>query len=93
MYVCKVVNKSPAVPELVVGDRFRVEHVIGNLVSNAIKFSPAGSGIVVDVSVENLTSKQATILLVVKVLLVCMHVCMCVRPNLSLGTCMYVCSP
>ena len=34
------------------GDRYRIEHVIGNLVSNAIKFSPEDSEIAVNVSVE-----------------------------------------
>ena len=40
-------------PERLLGDRYRIEHVIGNFVSNAIKFSPDyGSDVVVDVSVE-----------------------------------------
>jgi two-component system sensor histidine kinase/response regulator len=50
--MCKVVNKSPAVPEELLGDRYRIEHVIGNLVSNATKFSPEKSEIVIDISVE-----------------------------------------
>ena len=47
-----MVNSSPAVPEIVLGDRYRIEHVIGNLLSNAIKFSPEDSEVVVEVSVE-----------------------------------------
>ena len=57
--VCvQVLNKSPSLPELLLGDRYRIEHVIGNLVSNAIKFSPEETEIVVDVSVENDTSND-----------------------------------
>ena len=47
-----MVHISPAVPELVLGDRYRIEHVIGNFLSNAIKFSPEDSEITLDVSVE-----------------------------------------
>ncbi len=36
---------SPKVPAYVMGDACRLEHVIANLVSNAIKFSPA-SGLI-----------------------------------------------
>ena len=48
----QVLKKSAQVPEMLIGDRYRVEHVIGNLVSNAIKFSPEESEVVVDISVE-----------------------------------------
>ena len=48
----KVLTKSALVPELLLGDRYRIEHVIGNLVSNAIKFSPEDSEIAINVSVE-----------------------------------------
>ena len=65
-----MVNKGPTVPDVVLGDRFRIEHVISNLISNAIKFSPCGAAIGVDVSVENFTDDLATVLLVVKV---CMY--------------------
>ncbi len=40
------------VPKLVIGDQFRLEHVLGNLVSNAIKFSDANSQIEISVSYE-----------------------------------------
>lgn len=39
------------VPDLVRGDRHRIEHVLGNLLGNAIKFSPEDSEVEVDVSV------------------------------------------
>lgn len=45
-----MVNSSPTVPELMRGDRHRIEHVIGNLLGNAIKFSPEDSEVEVDVS-------------------------------------------
>ena len=45
-------DRNPAVPEMVVGDRHRIEHVIGNLISNAIKFSPEDAEVVVTVSLE-----------------------------------------
>ena len=41
---------SSDLPAKVVGDRFRVEHVIANLVSNAIKFSTNGGSIAITVS-------------------------------------------
>ena len=47
-----MINNNPDVPERIVGDRYRIEHVIGNLISNATKFSPEKSEIVVDISVE-----------------------------------------
>ena len=56
MYVLQqVLYKSPLVPDQIMGDRYRIEHVIMNFVSNAIKFSPADAAIVVDVSVEGNT--------------------------------------
>ena len=38
------------VPELVYGDQFRLEHVLSNFVSNAIKFCPESSKITVTIS-------------------------------------------
>ena len=45
-------NRSPEVPEMVLGDRHRIEHVVTNFLSNAINFSPDDSEVVVDVSLE-----------------------------------------
>ena len=39
--------------EKLIGDRFRLEHVVGNFLSNAIKFSPQGGGITIEVSVPS----------------------------------------
>eukprot|EP01036_Dinobryon_divergens_P029224 gene29224-biopygen23711 len=60
-----VVNKSPLVPEWLLGDRVHIEHVIGHFISNAVRFSPDGSEIVVDVSVEQRMGDRVTVLLVV----------------------------
>ena len=38
---------------LLKGDRFRVEHVIINFLSNAVKFSPDGSEIIIQISGRN----------------------------------------
>lgn len=43
---------SSRVPAIMMGDACRLEHVIANLVSNAIKFSPSGSTITVKVEIE-----------------------------------------
>lgn len=56
---------SPRVPERLLGDRCHIEHVIGHFISNALKFSPEGSEIVVDVSVELRAGDRVTVLLVV----------------------------
>ena len=57
MYIyIQEMKKSPAVPERLLGDGIRIEHVIGNLVSNAIKFCPEESAIVVDISLDTTTS-------------------------------------
>merc|ERR1719453_2771719 len=37
------------VPPRVIGDRFRIEHVLANFVSNAVKFSPPSAAITVAV--------------------------------------------
>lgn len=39
------------VPERAMGDKFKIEHVVGNLLSNSIKFSPNGGTITVSVTV------------------------------------------
>jgi signal transduction histidine kinase len=38
---------------LLLGDRFRVEHVIINFLSNAVKFSPDGAEIIIQISERN----------------------------------------
>ena len=38
------------VPRLLMGDSFRLEHVVANFLSNALKFSPAGTTITITVS-------------------------------------------
>lgn len=40
------------IPEMVIGDKFKVEHVLANFVSNAVKFSPNDSNIWITVSYE-----------------------------------------
>eukprot|EP01036_Dinobryon_divergens_P061816 gene61816-biopygen28796 len=65
-----VLSRSPMVPERLLGDRYRIEHVIGNLISNAIKFSPDDSTIYVNISVEQSTAdvsnEKVTVMLAVK---------------------------
>ena len=43
---------DPRVPNRIIGDRYRIEHVIANLLSNSIKFSPEESTVEVDISLE-----------------------------------------
>jgi signal transduction histidine kinase len=43
--ICPFLQKSDAI-----GDRHRIEHVVSNLVSNAIKFSPDGGAVQIEVS-------------------------------------------
>jgi len=42
------------VPSMVIGDRYRIEHVISNFVSNACKFSPDGGQVVVSITSLNM---------------------------------------
>lgn len=42
------------IPKFLIGDCYRIEHVIGNYLSNAIKFSPTNKSIVVHVNCEEI---------------------------------------
>ncbi|MBL8536059.1 MAG: PAS domain-containing protein [Hyphomonadaceae bacterium] len=43
--------RAPAGPVMVIGERFQLAQVVQNLVDNAVKYSPAGSAVVVEVGV------------------------------------------
>ena len=45
-----VLKKDDDVPVVILADRFRLEHVLANLISNAIKFSQNGSKVCVKIS-------------------------------------------
>ena len=45
------------VPEQILGDRYRIEHVVANLISNAIKFSPEESVIEVQITLEEVVGE------------------------------------
>ena len=49
-----IIRSHPGVPDMVVGDGFRIEHVMVNLVSNALKFSHPESEVVIDINVLSL---------------------------------------
>eukprot|EP01035_Chromulina_nebulosa_P069622 gene69622-biopygen45752 len=49
-----------SVPDRVLGDRYRVEHVVSNLLSNATKFSPEGGTIRIQVIAEKTTGETTT---------------------------------
>ena len=52
-----VKSVSPGVPEQILGDRYRIEHVVANLISNAIKFSPEESVIEIQITIEEVIGK------------------------------------
>ncbi|KAJ1410514.1 hypothetical protein B484DRAFT_455856 [Ochromonadaceae sp. CCMP2298] len=54
------VEVHETVPERLIGDQFRLEHVLGNLFSNAIKFSSKDSQIFVSVSYESREANHIT---------------------------------
>mmetsp|Transcript_19791 Transcript_19791/g.27208 ORF Transcript_19791/g.27208 Transcript_19791/m.27208 type:complete len:730 (-) Transcript_19791:249-2438(-) len=58
---------SPMVPNRVVGDRYRIEHVLANLLSNSIKFSASGATVVVEVTVVNMGDDDNKVTLLVEV--------------------------
>jgi len=51
------VNSQPGLPEVVVGDPLRISQVIGNLVTNAMKFTEKGE---IKITVDLLTQQQNT---------------------------------
>ena len=53
------VNVAKDVPCSVVGDRYRLEHILANLLSNAAKFSPARGLIVVTLSLVGKVERNA----------------------------------
>ena len=48
-----VIKKSSRVPRTVLGDKFRLEHVLTNIVSNAIKMSPNEGTVTISVTTLN----------------------------------------
>ena len=57
--VNKVTYIDDGLPDIIFADRSRLEHVIINLISNAVKFSPEGSSIYLDANF-NLQSPQSS---------------------------------
>ena len=51
-FLTLIPNIPSEVPQLLIGDGHRIQHVIGNLVNNAIKFSPIHGSILVSVCVK-----------------------------------------
>ena len=49
-------NGKECIRNYVYGDRYRLEHVICNLISNAIKFSPKGSSVDVDIASHEISN-------------------------------------
>ena len=46
-------NFHPSAPKYLFGDKFRIRHVLTNVVANAIKFSSKGAAIQISVSASN----------------------------------------
>eukprot|EP01035_Chromulina_nebulosa_P028849 gene28849-biopygen18458 len=56
-----------SVPDRILGDRYRVEHVLSNLLSNAAKFSPDGGTIRIHVAAEKMASDESMVAVTVSI--------------------------
>ena len=54
------INISDSIPDSLLGDAMRIKQIMGNLVSNAIKFTQQGA-VMIDVTYKSINSKKAAI--------------------------------
>lgn len=59
-------NVDPSIPSWVIGDKYRIQQVILNFVSNAAKFTPEGGSVVIDIVASDIKSNLCTIRFSVK---------------------------
>ena len=55
-------NINIDVPFSIIGDRYRLEHALANLLSNAAKFTPVGGHISIEVSASNVVINESCLL-------------------------------